>query len=952
MDLEQITILLPCQDLEDLALNRGAADAEQLLAGWSALWHPKLLKTVRAMPSWSPAESPPEEPVRHLVLVPDCSLVLLPDDWLKEATAAGACVLQDWRSRDELLAMMTEQLGLSDQTAEELDSELIADFLALGFCHFQVEMITRQLRYMSNLDDDAFFSEVLAAVDEAFGGDLEAARERLRSAYELLNEAREYFHPVDAHLLDLTLVADTTLGELLRKELSAGTPLNLLICGKVLQQMAQQEPDTLKAVAAAVQNNTATIIGGEFLESPLPMLSPEAIKHNLQRGLTAYRELLDVRPTVFGRRRFGLTPVLPQILKQLGFNAALHFTLDDGRFPTDNQGRIQWEGIDGTTVDSFDRAPGDAAGADVFLRLPETLGNLMDLDNAATMVFAHWPGYASTWYQDLKRIAAYSSVLGAFATAENYFEETSTFGSQAQYRADQYRSPYLAQDVAAGRTDPISRWVRYYRRRAAAEAVQTLNTLSTIAACDQAACGLASLIAEVDDSISTDNESCDLDQRLSSALNNAMARFSGSLTGSASTTETGCLAANPLSFSRRMCVETPNPAVIDVPAMGFAWVGPEQSSDAPSETRRFRKNRPKDEPPLAEQLDNETVLRNEFFEIVVDPHTGALRSISDYYSRGARLAQQIALRSPQGKGVEPGDDANYSIMAADEVIATSSGPVLGEVVSRGRLVDCSAKRLAGFTQTTRVHRGSRIIELLIELDIDRLPEQNPWQSYYAARFAWADATANLYRGVNMANVPTDCSQMETPHFIDIRSGKVRTTLLCGGTAYHRRLGLRKLDTLLVVRGETARQFRLGIGVDVSHPVQAALDFIAPETVLHGVPCPTATSGWMFHIDARNVVATHIEPLFSSDNDNTFSRRRHDDDTFSRRRHDGVEGFVIRLLETDGRKVQVGLRSFRPIRSATKLHAGDTPPVELPVAGDRITIDLGPHEWAEVEALFD
>ncbi len=947
MNLEQIAILLPCQDLEDLSLNREAADAEQLLAGWSALWHPALLKTVRAMPSWFPAESPPEKPARYLVLVPDCSMGLLPDDWFKEATAAGACVLQDWRSRDELLAMMTEQLGLSDQ-------ELVADFLALGFCHFQVEMITRQLRYMSNLDDDAFFSEVLAAVDEAFGGDLEAARERLRSAYELLNEAREYFHPVDAHLLDLTLVADTTLGESLRKELSADTPLNLLVCGKVLQQMARQEPDTLKAVAAAVQNNTATIIGGEFFELPLPLLPPEAIKHNLQRGLTAYRELLDVHPTVFGRRRFGLTAVLPQILKQLGFNAAVHFTLDDGRFPTDNQGRIQWEGVDGTTVDAFDRVPVDAADADVFLQLPETLGNLMDLDHAATVSFAHWPGRTSTWYQDLKRIAGCSSVLGTFATADNYFEETSTFGGQTQYRADRYRSPYLAQDVAAGRTEPISRWVKYYRRRAAAEAVQTLNTLSTIAACDQAACGLAEptdLLAEVDDSISTDDDRLDeLDVQLSTALNNAMVRFSESLIGSASTTETGCLVANPLSFSRRMCVETPNPAVIDVPAMGFAWVGPKQLPDVPSETRRFRKNKSKDEPPLAQRRDEETVLRNEFFEIVVDPHTGALRSISDYYSRGPRLAQQIALRMPQGKGVESGDDANYSIMAADEVLITSSGPVLGEVVSRGRLVDRSAGRLAGFTQTTRVHRGSRIIELLIELDIDRLPEQNPWQSYYAARFAWADATANLYRGVNMANVPTDCSQLETPHFIDIRSGKVRTTLLCGGTAYHRRLGLRKLDTLLVVRGETARQFRLGIGVDAPHPVQAALDFIAPETVLHDVPCPTAASGWLFHIDARNVVATHMEPLFSS-NDNTFSHRRHDGDTFSRRRHDGVEGFIIRLLETDGRKVQAGLRSFRPIRSATKLHAGNTPPIELPVAGDRITIELGPHEWAEVEARF-
>jgi alpha-mannosidase len=370
--------------------------------------------------------------------------------------------------------------------------------------------------------------------------------------------------------------------------------------------------------------------------------------------------------------------------------------------------------------------------------------------------------------------------------------------------------------------------------------------------------------------------------------------------------------------------------VVDLPGMGFAWVGPGTGTAQPSEgaeaktRRRTKKQKP--EAPLAE----ENVLRNEFFEITIDRPTGAIRSISDYYSRSPRLAQQIAIRMPRTDRNQEDDDARYSIMTADELAVTSSGPVFGEIVCRGRLVDREVRRLAGFRQTTRVWRGSRVIELEIELEIDQLPGSNPWDSYYAARFAWSDATANLYRSVSLANLPTDTVQFEAPHFVDVRSGKARTTLLCGGLPYHRRFGLRKLDTLLVVRGETARRFRLGVGIDLPHPMPAAIGFLGPQTIQFGMARPPAPSGWLFHLDARNVLATHWEPLSS----------------------DGrVEGVCVRLLETDGRKARLNLRCFRPIRSAQKILPGDVPPDELPVEDDQVTISLGPHEWVEVEARF-
>ena len=373
--------------------------------------------------------------------------------------------------------------------------------------------------------------------------------------------------------------------------------------------------------------------------------------------------------------------------------------------------------------------------------------------------------------------------------------------------------------------------------------------------------------------------------------------------------------------------------------MGFSWIDRDTSSSSPVVERKawFGRWRSNELPPLAE----ENLLRNEFCEVHFDPATGAIRSITDYQHRDPRLAQQIALRLPHGG--EPAADVNYSIMAAEQIEVTSRGPLLGEIVCRGRLMDREACRVAGFRQTTRLRRGCRVIELLIELDIDRQPGSNPWDSYYAARFAWKDETSTVHRGVGLANLPMELRQIESPHFVDICLDKQRTTLLCGGLPYHRRLGLRKLDTILAVQGETARSFRLGIGIDVPNPTAAALGFLAPPLVLPDQPPPPTPSGWLFHLDRRNVLATHWEASLVVQASRLLSEQP------GRPHHNAA--FRVRLLETDGHGVTLGLRCFRPVVSAEKINAGDVPLLPLVVEGDKIDIPIGPHQWIEVEVIL-
>ncbi len=885
MKMDRLAILLPCDAIESLALDRPSVEAHELLTGWTAMWHPALVLATGEIPGWQAAAHPPTDHANYVFVLPECSRALLPAGWLEGGEGQPPCVVSAGDDRPRLMANLLQRLGLA---AESYDPELVADFLAAGFCYLLVELLTRQLRYMSNLDESSFRSALVAAAEEAGKGNAAEARRRLQSGADLLGDAREYFYPVESRLLDLTLVAPTTLGPSLRETLQEQDPLNLLVPAGLVEKLARENPETLARLRERIEKKKVGLIGGEYEESPLPLLPPEAIRFHLQRGLAVYEEHLGHKPTVFGRRHFGLTPMLPPILRKLGFKATLHFTLDDGRFPTANQSRVQWQGFDGRSFEALSRLPLDASRPESFLRLAERLGDIMDLDHSATVVFAHWPAAACVWYADLRRAARSARSLGSFTTIDEYIEQTPMSGQSANYSPDQYHAPYLRQSVIANEADPISRWVRYFRSRAETDAARALEAFAACASGNidcNAQAGLAQMAAQVEQV----HTSGDCERNGGNLLSGAagehfpetghasdsqptatrttlvraarkLARALGfrvdggatdtgvSDTGGDCPAPGGILLLNPHSAQRRVYLPWPETlelpdvagpvraadgagenraAVADVPALGFARIEPgtgarqvEAEPSEPTEPAGWfrRKPKPKVEPPVAEELEDRLVLRNERCEVVFDRYTGAIRGISDYHTRGARMAQQVALRLPDAGESDPADDAHYTISAADAWQVVAAGPLVGEICCRGRLMNRQGQRMAGFRQNTRLWRGSRVVEIEIEIEPDAQPGGNPWDSYYAARFAWNDATANLYRSVNQLNVPTDANLLEAPHFVDVRTSDGRTTLLCGGLPYHRRFGLRRLDTLLMVRGETERTFRFGIGLDLPHPL--------------------------------------------------------------------------------------------------------------------------------------
>ncbi|MCA9101726.1 MAG: hypothetical protein KDA63_11275 [Planctomycetales bacterium] len=956
MKFDEMAVLLPCHSLDDFPTYLAEPDAGSLLAAWSALWHPLLLAHTKKLPTWYRADITPDQPGATLFTLPSPSESLLPVGWTDRVEAGGGRVIVPCQDR---ASVVSEALAAVEATDGAHDTELAADFLALGYGYLQVDVLTRQMRYMPSLDESQLGKWVVEAATAFEQGNYEAVAQPLGRCFEMLLEARERFYPVDAYLIDVTLLTESTSAAAIDHELGSPVAVNVACPAGVLDALAETAGEALGRMKAAVSEDRVHLVGGEFDEGPLPLEDPEAPLARLQVGLDTFEHRLGKRPLVYGRRRAGLTPLLPQWLSRLGYIGALHFTLDDGHFRKFDQSKTRWEGVDGSTIDAFARLPVDGRLDGSFLALSVKLAESMDFDHVAALAIAHWAGESSPYYGDLRRISRYEPVFGKFVGVEDFFTRTDTAGRLTHSKVDDYRVPYLVQESRAAAPRPISGGAERQTdvaRRLAVSALTTTTALLTgeVAHCDDVG-------SEV-------------------PLREATARLAAVLPRGGDA-HRGVTVFNPMLERRRTPYRFDDwqgaapvgesiiaaqvdgdvcRAVIDVPALGFVWIDEQAGrsyahNDAPAEGQR-----------LAEATEDGYRLANEHLTVVIDQHTGGIRSLRGRRDRSNRLSQQLALREPPGPAEpgsvwrDPDEAAFYSVMVADEITVTSSGPAVGEIVARGRLVDHEGHRLAGFAQTVSLARGSQVMHVDVELACDTLPTADPWNAYYASRWAWDDPGAELLRSVGLGRFTTEARRIEAPHFIEINESPRPVTLLSGGLPYHRRCGMRMLDTLLVVAGEQQRRFRLAVGVDLAHPAREAMALVAPSCWTRDQQGPLAAGpvGWFFHVDAKNVVATHWEPINAvpTANDISVEKEKSVGDEAaagdpSRPPRSDIVGFRVRLLETEGRSGQVTLQAYRAIAAAQQVDFRGEVLAECTVRDGAAVVETTRYEWVLLEVFW-
>lgn len=981
MTFRDVVILVPCHSLEDFPTELGESHAAGLLNAFAVAWHPALLAMVGGIPAWHRADDPPQERFSNrLIIVPAASEDRVPGGWIDRARSEGATVITGLESRDSLLRAALAPMLRQDEdhpslaedvnvnTEMDIDADIARDFHALGTCWLMLELLARHMHHYSSYDESFFTKTVLAAAEAALGNDAAVAKERLTACFDLLAEARERFYPVDCYLLDLCLVTPDTAGDPLRTTLRGAQPVNLLLKASDAGTICRDQEDIGQLIREAWSRGTTDIAGGDWHEQPVPLVPLSTALRDLQRGRQTLFRLFQQEPTTWGRRRFGHSVMQPQLLQKSGFNAALHFLLDDGIYPDREASRLRWEGCDNAGLDSISRIPLAAESASSWLRFPQRMAEAMEADQVAAVIFARWPEITSPQYEDMCRIASYAPVLGRFVTFREYFMHTDTPGGMWHSDTREYLSPFLVQAVARREKNAISRFQQHWQRMTRFESAAWMDAMASALmgqpVSDERLAEIQDQMDAAGPDVFSQPDATAVIDRAEQSLSNLTAQARERLTRivmHGAGTEPGWLCFNPLSFTRRAMVTLPEgspvpdtagpvkavhadgpvvQALVELPPAGFAW---------------FPVGRGSTPDPVT--LANPGHLQNEFFEAYISDVTGGLAQLKKHGRSPNRLSQQLAFRFPRELTVrqQAGDEVRefktwYSDMRGLTSEVTSNGPGLGEILTTGELLDPSTgQKLADFKQIFRVWRGRPLLEIETELKPLKMPSGDPWSSYYGARFAWNAVDASLTQSVLGAAQPVQGQRVESPDYLEIASPEERLTLLPHGLPFHRRTGPRMLDTLMLVDGEASRGFRMVIAFDQHYPMQTALDAaseVIPVRTETGPPRAGQT-GWFYHLDTRCVQVLRVTGLLAEPADpEEAGRETSEPITFP-----AEAGFALRLQETEGRYQSFYVELFRtPVSCRLRDFQGRTLNLLQPVR-DGVRVDLSPFALVDLEVRF-
>jgi alpha-mannosidase len=923
----------------------------------SAIWHPALLGRARELPRIESVESPSPPGPREVRVIADGAGDWLPSGYRTQAEDSGAALLDSGTDRADLIGRIQSRMGVeaaTDRVEDPTRKAVARDFLALGTVLWMLRDLTVAMGHSENLDRESLWREVTAGAHAWQLGDSPAAVNRLRAAFEVLTQARERFYPVDAYLLDVCLVDPAMPAGVLAGPLETAVAITFIAPAQAIENQAVADPGGLAALRQAITDGWADVAGGTYAESDEALLPLESILWQFQHGAKVYRAHLDERNVeTYARRRFGLFVQLPQIAKRFGIRYALHMSFDAGRFPVRPETKRLWDGPEGSSLESLMRPPLAADRPSQGWLLPWRIGATMRDDHVAAVPVVHWPSPVASWYEDLRRVATYSPVLGRWTTLNDFFHLTDRPYETFRPDPDAYATPYLVQAVAKRASEPVSRLARHHRLRARLETARTIQglarALGSAAGGTLAAADIAGDIPSLEP-IETGIESQGPEEA-AGALDRAIPAWSETLTrlivGAGSVgggKRRGYLVLNPLGVPRRAAVVLPDAAldlrpegplrtaqftdegvyaVVDLPAFGFAWV--------PAETELAR-------PPVAASGSpaRGRQLRNESMEVEVDATTGGLRSIAAIGEATPRLGQQLVITGL----VDAAGKAVNSQMRCDRFDIDYGGPALVQATASGGLIDPrQGSRLASFVQRYRLWTGRPILEIDVTLkDLDaawmeQAARSDPWSVYLASRWAWPDVNSMLRRTVLWSPELTEVDRPETPDALDISTRTQRTAILFGGLPYHRKYGGRMLDTLLVAGNESCRSFSLGVVLDLEYPFHAAQDLITPAVVVPTDDGPPAlgVTGWLAQLDRRNVAISRVE--------------------FTENAGDRGWGLVFHLLEAAGQSGRCRLRLFRNPTWARQVDFLGETIIDLSVEGDAVQVDLTPHELARIEVTL-
>jgi len=977
---------LPAQSTQMLAND----DVASFLNGYVCLWHPAAARGAERPPIVASPYDYEQPRPGQIFAIPESPPLLLPEDWDQRVLDAHALAFRSAPSRETTLANFKQALATFEDREKlsgngldadgnpvaeaptqpmianllDLPASTLALFFSVGFGFLQIEGLFEAMEHENLLAAADLWQDVQAAVTAIADPDPAAVRRHLKSAADRLLAAREILYPVTIHLLDLVLLAEqkkgsgvfsaeSTVAKSARlpektpdpffwPNLRSGLALNLITCSETLEMLHAEHPEKLATLRERFQADEIDICGGSYREREDPLLPLESQLWNLLKGTNVARNLLGKDISVFARKRFGYHPQLPLFLNCVGLHRTVALTFDDTSLPSFRSTVTNWPSPDGKQVEAFTRKPFKADDPQTFFHLAYHLCQTIRQDHAATLAILHAGDPPSPWYDDWQELSQLAPVLGQWTTLTRYLGEVMPGEHVAAPSADEFHADFLYERIQANLDHPVSEFAGQVRRR------RQMDTIWTLAAIYQGLTGTPvplsartsltlrvgmpetptrsvseARLADLEDKSETgraDPRELDETQEI---IAQALAER---LQARASDNTPGYMVLNPCSFTRRLALELPTTsglvpagglvkaaqeqgnkllAVVEVPPLGFAWFA---RGEMPPHSQAGEGGM---------RLADSSHVRNEFFEAEIDPATGGLRGFWDQRTRASRLGQQLVFN--------PG-----STTKANEVRVVSTGPALGEVVSEGTILGDQEQVLATFRQTFRAWLGRPILEMRIEIEPRQPPAGYGWHAYFGARFAWRDERALLLRGVNGTGYVTSHTRPETPDFLELRSTRQSSFIFPGGLPFHQRHSTRMLDVILIPEGEKTQTFDLALGLDREHPIQTALGMVTPPVLVPVSKGPphVGACGWLFHLDAPNLLLTTLRPG-----------------------PEGQDSITARMLECSLHGGPAELRCARNPKRAVLVDARGETLMETTVTGDAAQFEAAPGDLMHLRVEF-
>ena len=975
-----LVIALPCAGLDDFPTEYRGTDAENLLACWTGLWHPALIKQTSSIPEiQSTLETSgfwqaDDELRAPLIVVPNVSSVALDSATVMGWTAkCDALILENLSERQQIIDQATADSEELIGWNKSVSSDLAKDFYALGYAYLQTMLMSLKLRYSTNLDRVDFEAKVIEAAEAAVSGQVDQTSDKLFACFDVLLEEKNSYYPVEPQLCELILTHSNTLGKALTKQIeSSDSPISVLISGQDARKLANKNPAVLSTIKDQIDADNLSIIGGLEVELDDNLVCSETVIHQLGLGRESLKQVFGQLPNVFARRSFGLNPTTPNVLKNYGYLGAIHANFSNGSIPTMGSGAMRWTGDSEEHILAISELPMDAADSGTFLDFGQRLGEMLDLTHSATALLTRWPNKHCQSFSDLKRVAKFVPLFGNFVTINQIFDEAYDPGYGQTFTADEYETPHLQNAIKSGQKNPVSRYTDYWRR------LQYLNTArrtillavlehdldqSAVSATQQRANQLQSEIEIA--TLADDPPPCpaSIDNEIQTLLNDATQLLqaqpiSRNATPPPNRTNVKTF-FNTHSSSRR--IEVKPPVELSLPA-GYLRAKPpvifavnrsaSEANEQPSSwilelpgfsnaTVDFGSVEAKElfhkDPPLCSNL----LLQNEFFKVQIDEKSGGIRSIKQHNRKINLVGQQLAIRLPKNHPSK----MLYGSMIADSIDVVESQILSAAVKSTGRIV-AGDLELARFDQTIRIVRGISRVEIKVNLQpIEPLTASR--DHYICSRLAWKSEGARL-----MANVMDSCEQVASQwfhatKFVTIKdANSPSVSLLSGGLPFHRRPSRRMLDSVLMISNESQTHFSFAIDIDQAYPAAAAASRLTPiiQCLASKIQTPQVASaiedatqlqaGWLFHLNRKNILVTSATPMF-----NEVGK---------------CNGVSVRLKETEARAAQLTISSFKTLKAANivKLNGEVFSTLPLDEADNRkVSLSIDPLAFLQINLYF-